>query len=50
MMVLLKEKMKQMVMEHTLGQTNGHGTLYTTKFLGFKITKQGQWRNDEFIE
>ena len=28
---------------------NGHGTLYTKNVLGFKMTKQGLWRNDEFI-
>ncbi len=28
---------------------NGHGTNYIKTYLGFKITKQGQWRNSEFI-
>ena len=31
------------------GKRNGQGTLYTKNFFGIKITKQGQWRNGEFI-
>ena len=35
--------------EYRNDKPNGHGTYYTKTPLGFKITQQGQWRNNEFI-